>query len=87
MGAFNYSYLYPHFLLFQGVLQTRKEEEISFVYQKALIITFHTSFLTTQFTDLEHKFRRLFCLVLNVRFKDFWYTNINPIQIWYDTFN
>ena len=37
---------------------------IMFVYQKALIQTFHTSFLTTQqynlfeFTALEHKFKR-----------------------------
>ena len=23
----------------------------------------------------------------NVRFKDFWYTKINPTQIWYDKFN
>ena len=24
---------------------------------------------------------------LNVRFKDFWYSKINPTQIWYDEFN
>ena len=35
----------------------------------------HTSFLNTQ------------KLVLNVRFKDFWYIKINLNQIWYDKFN
>ena len=41
-------------------------------------------------TALEHKFKWWFCAqkaVLNVRFKDFWYTKINPNQIWYDNFN
>ena len=36
-----------------------------FVYQKALIRTFHTSFVTKnnvcEFTAQEHKFKRLFC--------------------------
>jgi hypothetical protein len=65
-----------------------------FVYQKALIRTFNTNFLTTQdlceSTALEHKFKRRFLTqnpVLNVNFKDFWYTKINPTQIWYDKFN
>ena len=67
------------------------ENIIVFVYQKALIRTYHTNFLTTQFlcefTALEHKLRRWFCTlkpILNVRFKEFWYTKINPTQIWYD---
>ena len=54
---------------------------IIFVYQEALIKTFHTSFLTThslcEFTALEHNFKRWFCAQkpdLNVLFKDFWYT-------------
>ena len=32
----------------------------------------------------------LFCTQkpgLNVRFKDLWYTKIDPTQIWYDDFN
>jgi hypothetical protein len=36
-----------------------------------------------EFTTREHKFKRWFCTqnpVLNVRFKDFWYTKINLIQ-------
>ena len=45
-----------------------------------------------EFTALEHRFKRWFFFekpVLNVRFKDFWYTlyKINPTQIWYDKFN
>ena len=39
---------------------------------------------------LEHKLKRSFCTqnpVLNVRIKGFWYTKINPTQIWYDKFN
>ena len=51
------------------------------VYQKALIQTFHISFLTIknlcEFTAREHKFKKkLFCIQkpgLNVHFKDFWY--------------
>jgi hypothetical protein len=41
-------------------------------------------------TALEHKFKRWFFSqkpVLNVRFKDFWYTKINPTRIWYDKSN
>ena len=52
-----------------------------FVYQKSLIQTLHTSFLTRkyffEFTARDHKFKRLFCTqqsVLNKCFKDFWYT-------------
>ena len=36
------------------------------------------------------KFKRGFCTQkpgLNVRFKVFWYTKINPTHIWYDKFN
>ena len=42
-----------------------------------------------EFTTLEHKFNRWFCtkhLVLNVYYKDFWYTKTNLNQIWYDEF-
>ena len=38
---------------------------------------------------LEHKFKGRFYTqkqVLNIRFKVFWYTKINPTQIWYDEF-
>ena len=34
-----------------------------------------------------HKFKRLFCTQkpgLNDCLKDFWYTKINPTQIWYE---
>ena len=63
----------------------------NFVYQKALIRTFHISVLTIcTITAIENEFRKGFCTqkpVLNVCFKDFWYTKINPTQIWYDKFN
>jgi len=49
--------------------------------QKALILTFHTSFLTTK-GDLVLKDQ-----LLNVHFKDFWNIKINPTLIWYDKFN
>ena len=59
----------------------------------ALLRTFHTSFLTTnslfEFTTPEHKFIRRICTykpVLNIRFKDFYYTKINPTQICNDEF-
>jgi hypothetical protein len=65
-----------------------------FVYQKALIRTFKPAFLlqsnVCEFTAREHKVKRLFCTqnpVLNVCFKDFWYTKINLTKIWYDEFN
>ena len=59
------------------------------VYQKALIQTFHSSFLTNnnlcEFTMLEHEFKVIWTQnsVLNVRFKDFGILT----QIWYDEFN
>ena len=66
----------------------------TFVYQKTIIQTFHSSFLTTnclcEFTTREYKFNRWFCtqkLVLYVQFKDFSYTKTNLTQIWYDKFN
>ena len=44
-----------------------------------------------KFKKLEQNFKKWFCtyskLVLNVRFKDFWYAKINLTQIWYDEFN
>ena len=49
-----------------------------------------TTQYTITFTALEHKFKWCFYTqkrVLNVRFKDFWYTKINPTQIWYDEFD
>ena len=63
--------------------------------KESLIRTFHTSYLTIhnnacEFTALEHKFKGWFCTQkpgLNVHFKDFLYTKINPAQIWYDKFN
>ena len=64
--------------------------KINIVYQKALIRTFHTSFLIhsnfSEFTALQHKFKSNFVLqnpVLNRCFKDFWYTKINLTHIWY----
>ena len=67
-------------------------ELIYIVYQKALIRTFLTRLHNNlcEFTALEFKFNILFCTqkpVLNIRFKDFWYTKINLTQIWYDEFN
>ena len=58
-----------------------------FGYQKAFIRTFHTSSLTLIIHSTKTQFKRGFCTqkpVLNVRFKYFWYTKINPTQIWYD---
>ena len=43
-----------------------------------------------EYPALDHKFKIWFCtqkLVLNVHFKDFWYTKINLTQIWQDEFN
>ena len=61
--------------------------KIFFVYQKALIQTFHTSFSLKnnlcEFTIRKHKFNRWFCTekpVLNVHSNDFWYTKINLSQ-------
>ena len=63
-------------------------KNISFVYQKALIRTFHTSFwlqnnLCVEFLTQEHKIRWRFCTkkqVSKVCLKDFRYTNINLIK-------
>ena len=61
-----------------------------FVYQKAFIQTFHTSFLTTQQSLLIYSTRTqnqkviLYSLTGFKRLlKDFWYTKIYPTQIWY----
>ena len=38
----------------------------------------------------KHKLQKMFLNskpVLNIRFEDFWYTKINPRQIWYYDFN
>ena len=55
-----------------------------FVYQKALIRTFHTIFWLQnnlfEFTAREHKFKGWFCSqkpVWNIHLKDIWYTEIN----------
>ena len=44
-------------------IKTIYQITINFVFQKALIQTFHTSFLTIlcEFTAQEHKFKRWFC--------------------------
>ena len=64
---------------------------IKFVYQKALIQIFHSSILLQkylcEFTTWEHKLNKWFCTqkpVLNVCFKNFWYTKI---KIWHVNFN
>ena len=64
-------------------------KEDLFCLNKALIQTFPYNFITLynlcDFTIREHKFCRKFCAqrpILNVCFKDFWYTKINPTQIW-----
>ena len=65
-----------------------------YIYKKSLIRTFHTNFLTTnilyEITTREHKFKGGdFILKTGFKhcFKDFWYTEINLTQIWYDEFN
>ena len=57
------------------------------VYQKALILTFHSSFWLQnnfcEFTAPEHKFKRWFCTQkpgVKIRFKDIWHTKINLSQ-------
>ena len=63
---------------------------ILFVYHKASIQTFNTSFFLPlnnlrEFTKCTRKFKRLFCTEKSECFKDIYYicTNTNPIQIWY----
>ena len=57
-----------------GMNLGKKISKIYFIYEKAVIRTFHTSFLTTQ-------------KPLNVHYKYFWYTKINRTQIAMTEFN
>ena len=65
---------------------TRRKNVNSKIYQKAFWL--HNNLCES--TAQEHNFKRWFCTQKfdwNIRFRDFWYTEINPTQIWYDKFN
>ena len=78
-------------LVYKFTIYILNSQRKMFVYQKSLLRIFHTGFWLQnnlcEFTAAGHKFKRWFVLDLKVRFKDFWFTEINLTQIWHAEFN